>query len=152
LSYIDHRGGDGRRREVVKMTTAMTNVNEAFTVTRRLAVRGITADDRGRALVARLTALDGVLDAVLEQDRRKVRVRYNAGRVGYGELEAVLADAGVLDTTRRWQRFVASWYRYLDTNARDNANAPPAACCSNPRGIYAQQKVRGTSGEGRGKR
>jgi hypothetical protein len=29
-----------------------------------------------------------------------------------------------------WTRLKASWYQYTDTNARDNANAPPAACCN----------------------
>lgn len=78
-----------------------------------------------------LAQLDGVLQVTVE-DGAELSIRYDAGRIGYGEIESALDKAG-LRRRRTWGwRLRGIWYRYVDDNIRANARARGGACCSRP--------------------
>ena len=52
----------------------------------------------------------------------------------------VLEDIGFPASESWWSRLKANWLQYLDENGRENANAPAAPCCNNPRGIAPTKK------------
>lgn len=115
--------------------------NGAFVVTRSVPVRP-PAPGRLDALMQVLTVLPGVL-GVRPVDSgtgvRRLRVTYDAARIGYADLEGALSESGCLPVYGWWDRLRAAWYRYLDENARGNAGAPGGSCCSNPADVYARK-------------
>ncbi len=113
----------------------------AFVVRRRVSVAGLHAAAHGRAIRQRLRALPGVREVHVDVEKGRVQITYDASRVGFAEIEAGLADAGHRRCGGIVSRMKAWWYRYLDENARDNAQSR-AACCSNPPGVYAGRRKR----------
>jgi hypothetical protein len=79
--------------------------------------------------------MSGVRGASADLEHQRVTVVYDATKSSYQELLAALEEIGFPVADNWWARFKANHYQYLDTNARDNANAPPPPCCSNPKGI-----------------
>lgn len=114
---------------------SVTRQSDGFVVTRSLAVASWNAAGLAAA-EARLRALQGFRSLTVNPRRRRLRLRYDAAVLGYGEIEAVLREAGLSPGQGIWQRGRSAWYRYLDANARDNAARGPQGCCSRPAGIY----------------
>lgn len=112
-----------------------------FVVRRRVSVVGLDAAADGRAIRERLSVLPGVQEVNVDAEEGRVQITYDTSHVGFAEIEAGLADAGHPRCAGIASRLRAWWYRYLDENARDNARSR-AACCSNPRGVYAGRRKR----------
>jgi hypothetical protein len=112
-------------------------VNRAFVVRRRVPLAQAVAGDDG--VLRRLCAEPGVLAA--EADRGDIRLIYDASRVGFERLQAVLREEGYALAPGWRHRLRAAWYRYLDDNTRSNA-AAPASCCSNPTEVYVKRRNR----------
>jgi len=108
-----------------------------FSVHRSLVLPGMADDDVPR-IQACLNELPGMQQVVFDVGRRKIALTYDASRLGFWSIEQALTDAGWLLADDRWSRLRYAWYRYLDENARANAEAK-GACCSNPSDIYAKR-------------
>lgn len=109
-----------------------------FLVTRSIPLSFPSAAERDRVLAA-LAQTDGVLGARVDRNGR-LRIHYDAARIGFGDVEHALTAAGLsLPTGASW-RLKSAWYRYLDANARSNAQAKAGACCSKPTDIYANRR------------
>jgi hypothetical protein len=42
----------------------------------------------------------------------------------------LLEEQGFPPSNNWWARVKASWFQFTDSNARENANLPPPACCN----------------------
>jgi len=108
-----------------------------FSVHRSLVLPGM-ADDDVRNIQTCLNELPGMQQVVFDVGRRKIVLTYDASRLGFWSIEQALTDAGWPPAVGRWARMRHACYRYLDENARTNAEAK-GACCSNPSDIYAKR-------------
>lgn len=83
------------------------------------------------AAAARLRAIEPISELHFDGTAR-LRLRYDASCVGFGEIERLLDEAGLVRADSAWWRFKAAWYRFLDRNARSNALSRGGACCNRP--------------------
>lgn len=113
--------------------------NSAFVVHRSLPVPGVHDQSSTQVIHDCLGELEGVQEVDIDLARKKVRVVYDAGQIGFEAIEKVLIDAGYPLADNGWVRFKTGWYRYVDENARANAQSKGGACCSNPSDIYAKR-------------
>lgn len=65
-------------------------------------------------------------------DRHQVIVRYDASQSSYQSIVEVLGKTGFSPLDSWWNRVKGNCYQFSDTNVRDNAKAPPPACCNRP--------------------
>ena len=113
----------------------------AFDVERRIPLGAVAMGSLQEA-VQQLRAMDPVSDAQVDKQGR-LRVAYDASRIGMREIEALLDQAGIARAAGFWPRLRLAWYRYLDENARDNARSGSRACCNRPPpGAQAAGKAR----------
>lgn len=76
--------------------------------------------------------LPGVCHAEVDLRRHRLNVRYDATHVDFQRIKTELEAAGYPTETGRWPCFKEQWYRFVDANMRENAHAPPPACCNKP--------------------
>lgn len=77
-------------------------------------------------------ALSGVRKVVTDVDKHQLVVRYDASQSSYQAIVEVLEIAGFPPLDNWWNRVKGNCYQFSDTNAKDNAKAPPPACCNRP--------------------
>jgi len=111
-----------------------------FGVIRTLRTAESFDADQARRLEDVLQAIDGVHTVTPQGSRRRLRVSYDASRVGFGTLCRALSEAGQPTADGTLVRLRAAWFDYLDTNARANARAGGGACCSKPPPMYTSRK------------
>jgi hypothetical protein len=85
--------------------------------------------------------LPGVRGAHADLHRRRLILVYDVTKQDYRHILDALATAGVPMADNWWSRFKANWLQNLDETGRENANAPEAPCCSNPKGLGGSRKV-----------
>ena len=101
-------------------------------VRRRITIPALVQAADASTVERAVSALSGVCKVVADGDRHWVDVRYDSSRSDYQEIEAALKNAGFPPLDSWWSRFKGRLFQYSDTNARDNAHAPPPACCNKP--------------------
>ncbi|BAO44384.1 heavy-metal-associated domain-containing protein [Thiolapillus brandeum] len=79
-----------------------------------------------------LDEIQGIEDSVIDLTRRRLLVRYDVRQLDYMTLLGALENAGYPASSNLLDRICAKLYQYVDTNARENAKAPPPACCNKP--------------------
>lgn len=79
-----------------------------------------------------LEATSGIENVSYDTNENILFVEYDPIKVTYSKIENILNDQKINRTNGVRQRLLSIWYDYLDTTARDNALAPPAACCNKP--------------------
>ncbi len=112
------------------MSNPIVEAPELTVVLREIAL----AESQGERLSAAVEQV-GRLDGVLHAERHgaaRLRLRYDAARIAYGEIERALDAAGLRRRATLWWRVRAAWYRYLDENIKANAGTRGGACCSRP--------------------
>lgn len=77
-----------------------------------------------------INELAGVKKIAIDNDNRELWILYDASQMNYQAIVQELTDAGFPPVDNWWARLKGSLYQYSDTNARDNAKAPPPACCN----------------------
>jgi copper chaperone CopZ len=101
-------------------------------VRRKIRLPSLRHAADGMAVERAIGEMPGVLAVTAEVDRQRVVVRYNASRQNYRNIMEIAEKTGFPALNSWWSRFKGNWYRFTDENARDNAKAPPPACCSKP--------------------
>jgi len=101
-------------------------------VRRRIRVPALVDVDDAMAVERAIRALPGVRKVVTEVDKHRIGVRYDATQSTYQAVVEVLGNIGFPPLDDWWSRFKGNMYQFSDTNARDNAKAPPPACCNKP--------------------
>jgi hypothetical protein len=79
-----------------------------------------------------LEATSGIENVSYDNNEDILSVEYDHLKISYSQIENILSDQQIKRTKGIRQRLLSIWYDYLDTTARDNALAPPAACCNKP--------------------
>lgn len=109
-----------------------------FAVNRTLGTMERSRERLDRAARS-VEATEGML-RVRAGRRGRLRVRYDASCVGLWDVERLLEEAGIALSRSAWWRLKATWYRFLDQNARANAVSKGGACCSNPLDVFAKRQ------------
>jgi hypothetical protein len=76
--------------------------------------------------------LSGVYMVATDLEKHLITVLYDASQVDYQTILNALGNTRFAPMDNWWSQIKGSWYGFTDTNARDNAKAPPAACCNKP--------------------
>lgn len=106
-------------------------LNEAFAVTRTIPVASAGPGQLEHA-IERLECLEPV--AYAKAGANGLEVCYDASRLGFREIEQLLAEAGIGRPNGLGWRLRAAWYAFVDENARSNARRGDGACCNRPPG------------------
>lgn len=85
-----------------------------------------------RKLTGVLEATTGIGNALFDTSEDHLIVEYDPIKIVYSNIEKILDDQQVNRAHGFKQGLLSIWYDYLDTTARDNALAPPPACCNKP--------------------
>lgn len=101
-----------------------------FDVKRRIAVASGSPEQLHQA-IQRLREKAPVIDVELDRKNR-LRVSYDASRLGMREIESLLGNSGITLDNGYWSSLKQGWYRFLDDNARENARTGSGACCNRP--------------------
>jgi copper chaperone CopZ len=112
----------------------------ADVVRRSIRVPSIPDRPSGRQIEERLRRLAGMLDVRVEDQRKRVRVTYDAAQLDFARIDQALEELGYPTSRRWWSRLKAAWYRDLDETARANAGITSGSCCSSPTDVYAQRR------------
>jgi hypothetical protein len=79
-----------------------------------------------------LKVTSGVENVLFDSNENILSIEYDFKKISYSQIENILGDQQINRAHGIRQRLLSIWYDYLDTTARDNALAPPAACCNKP--------------------
>ena len=101
-------------------------------VRRRIKIPALVHAADAMAVERAVGALSGVRKVATDVDKHQVDVRYDASQSAYQAIVEVLENAGFPPLDNWWSRVKGNWFQYTDTNAMDNAKAPPPACCNKP--------------------
>lgn len=80
----------------------------------------------------RLNAFPGVNKVLHRRQNSHFEIEYDLLKTSYSDIERILSEQDIYLATGIKNRFLSIWYEHLDNTARDNANAPPPACCNKP--------------------
>ncbi len=101
-------------------------------VVRRIRLPGLASAADAELVRNALNEATGIREMAIDLPRRRLLVRYDVNETDYATLQQALEKAGYATPSGLLNRIRASLYQYADTNARDNAKAPPPPCCNKP--------------------
>ncbi|WP_051301719.1 heavy-metal-associated domain-containing protein [Sedimenticola selenatireducens] len=104
----------------------------AWDVNRRINIPALVHAADGMAIERVVNALSGVHEVTINVEKHLVVVHYDASKSDYQEILELLENTGFPPSDNWWSRVKCNWYQFSDTNAKDNAKAPPPACCNKP--------------------
>jgi len=110
----------------------MNENGNTWDVTRHIPLSKALQNGEAVVLIQALQALRGVSSVTVGKGNRQIRVVYDASKVDYRTLSLALEESGFTQAQGWWNRLKVKLYAYSDANARDNAEAPPPACCNKP--------------------
>ncbi|HID06726.1 MAG TPA: cation transporter [Armatimonadetes bacterium] len=106
--------------------------NSSDIVRRRIEIPALASDADAMMLEQALDALPGLASAAVDIAKHHLEVEYDAARIDYQTIMKTVESAGFSPSHGLSSRLRGSVYQFLDSNARDNAKAPPPACCNKP--------------------
>ncbi|MFT5721327.1 MAG: hypothetical protein ACI9W6_001640 [Motiliproteus sp.] len=104
-----------------------------FVVKRQLPLDIGNADLGQPSWLAAIKALPGMLSAGVTTGDR-LAVTYDASQLQIDQVLELLEHGGISLRRGYWQRHRLSWYRFVDRNTADNAQASSHCCNKPPRG------------------
>jgi hypothetical protein len=102
----------------------------AWEVRRRFKIPALAQARDTSSLDQALCQIPGLHRVQVDPQRQQLEAWYDVRRVSYQQILTTLADAGYPPPDSWWFRRRQSWYRFTETNDRENAKTPPAACCN----------------------
>lgn len=85
-----------------------------------------------KAVLDLLDAETGIFKTSYDNQDNSILAEYDLLKVTYSNIKDILIAQKMCQPTGIKNRLLRAWYDYLDTTARDNVLAPPAACCNKP--------------------
>ncbi len=79
-----------------------------------------------------LQLIDAVKTVCMLPSKHAVEVEYDQCKVSYQQLCEHLQQQGFTLKAGWLDKLKMQWLDYIDTTARENASAPPPACCNKP--------------------
>ena len=99
---------------------------------RTSAALPVCSVERLDAVVALIASIQGVRNVNFYSDKRKLQIEYDLLINRHSKFNDLLIVNSIYGKNNIKFKLLSIWYDYLDTTARDNALAPPAACCNKP--------------------
>ena len=113
-------------------TSSSMKSDGAWDVNRRITIPALVHAADGMAIERVVKAISGVRNVSINVDKHQIAVRYDASKTDYREILELLENTGFPPPDNWWSRVRGNWYEFSDSNARENAKAPPPACCNKP--------------------
>ncbi len=107
-------------------------MTDPILVTRNIALSSICLIQQMPGLMSFLEQSPGIKAAAYDSEDNKISIEYDQLQLNYTDLLAMLSAQGISCKKGVSFKIRAGWYEYLDTTARENASAPPPACCNKP--------------------
>ena len=104
----------------------------AWKVRRRINIPALVHAADALAVEDAISALSGVRRVATDEEKHQVVVLYDARQTDFESIVEVLENTGFPPLDSWFSRLKGNWIQFTDTNARDNAKAPPPACCNKP--------------------
>ena len=104
----------------------------SWEVRRRIKVPALVHGADAMAVERVLGSLPGIRKAAADAARHQVVVLYDITGVDFETIASSLEEEGFPPLDNWWSRRKMSWYQFTDSNGRENAKAPPSACCNKP--------------------
>ncbi len=101
-------------------------------VRRRIEIPALASEADARRVEQALDALPGLANAAVDIAKHHLEVEYDAARIDYQAIMKTVESVGFPPSHGWSSRVRGSLYQFLDSNARDNAKAPPPPCCNKP--------------------
>lgn len=82
---------------------------------------------------AQLVTLEAQLNYLLRLSLKRKKhlvVHYDAALLGFEQVLALLHQAGITVSGSRWFSVKSAWYRFIDANVANQANARSKPCCN----------------------
>lgn len=79
-----------------------------------------------------MQAIDAVKTVSTQMNKCAIEIEYDQCRISYSQIHEHLRQQGFALKSGWLDRIKLHWFDYLDTIARENASAPPPACCNKP--------------------
>lgn len=115
------------------MSAGNANKGEGtWEVRRTITLPALRQAAETRKVVEVVGIIAGVRTVAADEKRVRLVVRYDAAVTGYHLIKTALESAGYPLKEGGWSRLKESWYNFVDANMRENASAPPPACCNKP--------------------
>ena len=101
-------------------------------VTRNIYLRMSSSDATMNRLMSLVEETPSIKEAAYDSEDHKISIEYDQLLINFTGLLSILSAQGMNYKKGFGFKTRASWYDYLDTTARENASAPPPACCNKP--------------------
>ncbi len=113
-------------------TTDTSKPGGNWDVRRKIRIPALVHEADAMAVEAKVGSLPGVHAVTADITKRRVVVSYDVTVADYRSIIAALEEVGFPPLNDWLFRAKRSWYRFTEDNARENAKAPPSACCNKP--------------------
>ena len=113
----------------IKIVRVMT---QSILVRRKIALSFIGSNEPISRSISLLADNPAISKVDYDSTDKSISIEYDQLLINYTDLLAILSK---LDTSYKKGfgfKLRTNWYDYLDTTARENASAPPPACCNKP--------------------
>ena len=101
-------------------------------VRRRINISTLVHAEEAIAVERTIGALPGVCKVSADVEKQRITLRYDASQIDYQAILDALENTGFPPINSWWSQIKCGWFQFVDTNARANAKAAPAACCNKP--------------------
>jgi len=115
----------------VKKTEKQRRGESAWRIRRHIRLAGGAGEELREKAQGALKELRGVVDYEIGRSGR-LTVLYDVTQLDYRHLIEALERVGLRPRRGMLDRLRGGLYQYADTNARENAKAPPPPCCNKP--------------------
>ena len=83
-----------------------------------------------KASLGLLDNITGIVITSYDSRSNSILFEYDLLKITYSSIVDILIEQKMCQSTGIRNKLLTIWFDYLDTTARDNALAPPAACCN----------------------
>ena len=99
---------------------------------RKIAILSGCSPNQIKTTLILLNRETGVIKTSYDSQDNSILFEYDLIKVIYSDIEDIVISQKMCKPTGFKNMLRTTWFDYLDTTARDNALAPPAACCNKP--------------------
>lgn len=107
-------------------------VDSRWVVTRKIPISSENISEVKKRLDSALCGSPGVIEVDVDHKISKILVEYDVTKIQYKAVLEQIVKAGGAIKDNYWFRWKQGWIEFAETNMRDNAKAPPPACCNKP--------------------
>ena len=101
---------------------------------RKLPILSGCSSNQVKTALSLLDTVTGVINTSYDRQGNHILFEYDLLKITYSNIENIMIEQKMCQSTGIRKVLLTTWFDYLDTTARDNALAPPAACCNKPPG------------------